>query len=159
MVVTQHMPPGFTAMYAEGLDQSCAMSVREAQDGDEVVRGRVLIAPGDKHMEVVLKGKTPYVRCYSGQKVNGHCPSVDVLFFSVAKTMGRNAVGMILTGMGADGARGITEMRRKGAFTIGQDEKSCIVYGMPREAYEMGGISRQISLELMPTVLLAHLKG
>ena len=147
VVIVQHMPPVFTRMYAERVDKICAMSVKEAQNGDRVVQGSILIAPGgDQQMYLRQDGNGYYVNLTPGEKVSGHCPSVDVLFESVAKTAGRNAVGVILTGMGADGAKGLTNMKKAGAHTIGQDEASCVVYGMPMVAYQMGGVSEQLSL-------------
>ena len=160
-LIVQHMPPDFTRMYAENLDRDCAMEIREAKDGDFVERGLVLIAPGGhRQCEVVRSGGRFRVHLYPGGKVNGHCPSVDVLFNSVAKlTNGRNAIGVILTGMGADGARGLLNMRQKGCFTIGQDEKSSVVYGMPKEAYDLGAVCKQASLDDIAGILLRHLKG
>ena len=123
----QHMPPGFTKMYAERLNNQCRVVVREAKTGDRVVPGQVLIAPGDAHMRLLKVNGEYQVECRSGPKVNGHCPSVDVLFESVAKAAGAGAVGIILTGMGNDGAKGLLEMRRAGAKTIVQNAASCIV--------------------------------
>ena len=148
VVIVQHMPPVFTKMYAERVDKICAMRVREAQNGDRVRAGSVLIAPGgDQQMYLRQDASGYYIYLTPGEKVSGHCPSVDVLFSSVAKTAGRNAVGVILTGMGSDGAKGLTEMKRAGAHTIGQDQKSCVVYGMPMVAYNMGCVSEQLPLE------------
>ena len=145
VVIVQHMPPMFTKMYAERLDSICAMTVREAKNGDRVVRGTALVAPGGTHqMRVLSDSLGHYVRLYDEPKYGGHCPSVDVLFESVARAAGSAAVGILLTGMGADGAHGLLSMRRAGAFTIGQDEASCIVYGMPKVAFEIGGVSRQL---------------
>ena len=147
VVIVQHMPPVFTKMYAERVDKICAMSVREAQNGDRVRPGTIHIAPGgDQQMYLRQDSGGYYVYLTPGAKVSGHCPSVDVLFDSVAKTAGRNAIGVILTGMGADGARGLADMKRAGAHTIGQDEESCVVYGMPMVAYNMGGVSEQLPL-------------
>lgn len=147
VVVVQHMPAGFTKMYADRLNNTCAMEVKEAKDGDTVMRGRILIAAGDFHMRI-LKEATGYrVRCATGEKVSGHCPSVDVLFDSVAEKVGKNAIGVILTGMGADGAKGLLNMRNKGAYTIGQDEKSSVVYGMPMVAFNIGAVVKQTSLD------------
>ncbi|MDR1737146.1 MAG: chemotaxis response regulator protein-glutamate methylesterase [Oscillospiraceae bacterium] len=159
-VIVQHMPPDFTRMYAENLDRDCAMTVREANDGDYIEQGVVLIAPGgDRQCEVVRRGGRFCLHLYHGEKVNGHCPSVDVLFSSVAKcATGKDAVGVILTGMGADGARGLLAMRKKGCYTVGQDEKSSIVYGMPREAYEMGAVCRQAELGGIASLLLRYVK-
>ena len=135
IVVVQHMPPVFTKMYADRLNHTCKMAVKEAENGDEIIRGRVLIAPGDYQMEILKDKGKYYVKCYKGEKVSGHCPSVDVLFNSVAEYAGKNAIGVILTGMGSDGAKGLLNMRKKGLYTIGQDEKSCVIYGMPMVAF------------------------
>lgn len=147
IVVTQHMPPVFTRMYAERLNNSCLMEVKEAQNGDMIIQGRVLIAPGDYHMTIKKTSGGYMVECASGERVNGHCPSVDVLFESVAKHAGKNAIGVILTGMGYDGAKGLLAMRKSGAMTIGQDENSSVVYGMPKVAYEIGAVREQIPLD------------
>lgn len=146
-VVVQHMPPGFTKMYAERLNSQCEVTVKEAENGDLVEQGKVLIAPGDKHMRLTKTGGIYRVEVKEGEKVSGHCPSVDVLFQSVANTAASNAVGVILTGMGSDGARGLLAMRRAGAKTIGQDENSCVVYGMPKVAFDIGAVAQQASLE------------
>ncbi|MCL2083992.1 MAG: chemotaxis response regulator protein-glutamate methylesterase [Oscillospiraceae bacterium] len=156
MVIVQHMPPDFTRMYAENLDRDCALHICEAKDGDQITQGKVLIAPGDYHMEVVKTGAQYFVKCSRGEKVNGHCPSVDLLFNSVARSAGKNAIGIILTGMGADGARGLLAMRGAGARTIGQDQKSCVVYGMPKEAYDMGAVERQAPLDSIAQLLIAY---
>ncbi|MCI8376691.1 MAG: chemotaxis response regulator protein-glutamate methylesterase [Lachnospiraceae bacterium] len=159
IVVTQHMPEGFTKMYAERLNRICKLEVKEAENGDRVRRGLVLIAPGgalQMRVEKDLKGF--YVSCQPGEKVNGHRPSVDVLFSSVAKKAGKNAVGIIMTGMGRDGASGLLEMRKAGAFTIGQDKESCVVYGMPMVAYEIGGVCTQASCTNISNVLLNQLR-
>ena len=123
------------------------MFVKEAKTGDRIMKGQVLIAPGDAHMRVVKVGNEYQVECKAGEKVSGHCPSVNVLFESVANTVGRSAIGVLLTGMGADGATGLLSMRKTGAVTIGQDEASCVVYGMPQAAYKMGAVVHQVSLE------------
>ena len=159
IVVTQHMPEGFTKMYAERLNRICKLEVKEAANGDRVRRGLVLIAPGgplQMRVEKDLKGY--YVSCQPGEKVNGHRPSVDVLFSSVAKKVGRNAVGIIMTGMGRDGASGLLEMRNAGAFTIGQDKEACVVYGMPMVAYDIGGVCIQASCTNISNVLLNQLR-
>lgn len=159
IVVTQHMPEGFTKMYAERLNRICKLEVKEAQNGDRVRKGLVLIAPGgplQMRVEKDLKGY--YVSCQPGEKVNGHRPSVDVLFSSVAKKAGKNAVGIIMTGMGRDGASGLLEMRNAGAFTIGQDKESCVVYGMPMVAYDIGGVCIQASCTNISNVLLNQLR-
>lgn len=147
IVVVQHMPPGFTEMYAKRLDNQCCVRVKEAQTGDRVLPGTVLIAPGgDKHMRVVNVGGNYQVEVVAGPKVNGHCPSVDVLFESVARVAGKDALGIILTGMGGDGAKGLLAMRQAGARTIGQDESTCVVYGMPKVAYDLGAVEYQDKL-------------
>lgn len=146
VVIVQHMPPGFTKMYADRLNNQCEVAVKEAQTGDQVVQGRVLIAPGDVQMKLVKVGSGYQVECRGTEKVSGHCPSVDVLFRSVAKTAGNKAIGVILTGMGADGAEGLLEMRKSGALTIGQNESSCVVYGMPKVAYDIGAVQHQLEL-------------
>ena len=145
-VIVQHMPPRFTEMYAQRLNNQCRVLVKEAQNGDKVLQGQVLIAPGDAHMRLVKVNGCYQVECRSGPKVSGHCPSVDVLFESVARTAGSRAVGIILTGMGRDGADGLLKMRRAGARTIGQNESSCIVYGMPKAAYDIGAVEQQVDL-------------
>lgn len=147
VVVTQHMPPGFTAMYAKRLNDQCRIQVKEAQTGDRVLPGHMLLAPGgDMHMHLVKVNGVYQVECRRGPKVNGHCPSVDVLFESVAKAAGADAVGIILTGMGGDGAKGLLAMRKAGAKTIGQDESTCVVYGMPKVAYDLGAVQYQEKL-------------
>lgn len=142
-VIVQHMPPGFTNMYAKRLDKECRVHVKEAEDGDIVETGKILIAPGDKHMTLERRNGRYFVKCFEGENVSGHCPSVDVLFKSVAQAAASDAVGVILTGMGSDGARGLLAMRKRGAHTIGEDEKSCVVYGMPKVAYEIGAVEYQ----------------
>ena len=157
IVVTQHMPEGFTRMYADRLNHLCQMRVKEARTGDVVERGQVLIAPGDFQMKVVRTGSRYTVNCYSGEKVSGHRPSVDVLFQSVADTAGASSVGIIMTGMGRDGADGLFKMKKKGAFTIGQDAESCVVYGMPMVAYNIGAVAVQASCSNISSILLKHL--
>lgn len=160
MVITQHMPKGFTKMYAERLNRLCKMEVREARDGDVLKRGLALIAPGgDCQMEVVRKGRDYVTECKPGAKVSGHRPSVDVLFRSVAETVRSSAVGIILTGMGQDGAEGLLQMRKNGAYTIGQDKESCVVYGMPMVAHSMGAVCIQASCSAIPTALMKHLNS
>ncbi|GLC80486.1 protein-glutamate methylesterase/protein-glutamine glutaminase [Lacrimispora brassicae] len=157
IVVTQHMPEGFTKMYADRLNHLCQMNVKEAQTGDVVERGQVLIAPGDLQMKVIRTGGRYTVSCYSGEKVSGHRPSVDVLFQSVADAAGASSVGIIMTGMGRDGADGLLKMKKKGAFTIGQDAESCVVYGMPMVAYNIGAVTIQTACSNISNVLLKHL--
>lgn len=150
-VIVQHMPQGFTAMYAKRLDDQCRVHVKEAENGDIVQKGHVLLAPGgDKHMRLVKSGGRYKVEIKAGPKVNGHCPSVDVLFDSVAEVAKDKAVGIILTGMGGDGGKGMLKMRQAGAKTIGQDESTCVVYGMPKVAYDLGGVMYQERLEDIP---------
>ena len=146
-VIVQHMPPGFTEMYANRLDSQSRVKVKEAKNGDMVAPGQVLIAPGgSEHMSIVKVGDNYKVVLKKGEKVNGHCPSVDVLFNSVADVSGAHAIGIILTGMGGDGAKGLLKMQKNGARTIGQDEASCIVYGMPKVAYDLGAVMYQEKL-------------
>lgn len=144
VVIVQHMPPGFTKMYADRLNNQCEVAVKEAQTGDRVLPGQVLIAPGDMQMRLVKAGGMYQVECRGNERVNGHCPSVEVLFNSVAKIAGKNAVGVILTGMGGDGAKGLLAMRNAGAQTIGQDEATCVVYGMPKVAFDIGAVQYQM---------------
>lgn len=147
IVCVQHMPPGFTQMYAKRLNDECRIQVKEAETGDRVLPGHMLIAPGgDRHMQLVKVGTGYQVEIKAGPKVNGHCPSVDVLFDSVAKAAGADALGIILTGMGGDGAKGLLAMRKAGARTIGQDESTCVVYGMPKVAYDLGAVEYQEKL-------------
>ena len=151
IVIVQHMPPGFTEMYAKRLNDQCRVQVKEARTGDRGLPGHVVIAPGgDQHMHLVKVNGMYQVECRKGPKVNGHCPSVDVLFESVAKVAGRDAVGIILTGMGGDGAKGLLAMRKAGARTIGQDESTCVVYGMPKVAYDLGAVEYQEKLSDIP---------
>jgi len=157
ILVTQHMPEGFTKMYADRLNRLCQMRVKEAKSGDAIEKGQVLIAPGDLQMKVVKIGGRYTVSCYAGEKVSGHRPSVDVLFQSVADTAGPSSVGIIMTGMGSDGATGLLNMRKRGAFTIGQDAESCVVYGMPMVAYNIGAVTTQVSCSSIANVLLKHL--
>lgn len=156
-VIVQHMPPIFTKMYAERLNDSCLMEVKEAENGDRVIPGRVLIAPGNYQMRIRKSAGSYIVECFKGEKVNGHCPSVDVLFYSVAEQVENRAIGVILTGMGYDGAKGLVEMRKRGAKTIGQDEDSSVVYGMPKVAFDLGGVEKQASLEQIPQLICSLL--
>lgn len=145
-IVTQHMPAGFTKMYADRLNNQCQVSVKDAESGDVITPGLVLIAPGDKHLRLVKNGDKYSVECRGGDKVSGHCPSVDAMFSSVAKVAGKNCVAALLTGMGKDGADGLLEIRHAGGHTIGQDEQSCVVYGMPKVAYDIGAVEYQLPL-------------
>lgn len=146
IVMVQHMPPGFTQMYAKRLNEQCKMSAKEAQTGDRVLPGQILLAPGDKQMRLVKVNGVYQVECKGTQKVSGHCPSVDYMFDSVAKCAGKKALGVILTGMGSDGAQGLLAMRKAGAETIGQNEETCVVYGMPKVAYDIGAVKYQVAL-------------
>ncbi len=146
LVIVQHMPEHFTAEFARRLDRLCALEVREARDGDRVAAGRALIAPGGRHMLLRRSGAQYHVEVRDGPPVNRHRPSVDVLYRSAAQAAGANALGIILTGMGDDGAAGLLEMRRAGARTLAQDEASCVVYGMPKEALRRGGVERSVAL-------------
>ncbi len=153
IVIVQHIPPVFSRMFAERLNNQTALNVKEAESGDYLEPGKVFVAPGDRHMRIKKIGKRFQVECFQGEKVNGHCPSVDVLFESVAKEAASNAIGIILTGMGYDGAKGLLAMRRKGSRTIGQDQASSIVYGMPKVANDIGGVEIQTALGNIPQVL------
>ncbi len=154
-IIVQHMPANFTAPFAQRLNSLCAMEVREAKNGDSITPGVVLVAPGDYHMVVRRSGARYYVEIGSGEKVSGHRPSVDVLFNSVAKIAGSNAIGVILTGMGSDGAKGLLAMKNAGARTIGQDEASCVVYGMPKVAHEIGAVEKQMPLNRVAEGILS----
>lgn len=158
IVVVQHIPPVFSRMFAERMARETLLNVVEAKSGDVILPGKVLIAPGDKHMKVRKIGSRFVVDVFEGEKVNGHCPSVDVLFSSVAQVYGPNAVGVILTGMGRDGAQGLLEMRSRGATTIGQDEKTSVVYGMPRAAFEIGAVEKQYPLEAIANAIISAVK-
>lgn len=147
IVIVQHIPPIFSKMFAERLNNQTQLHCTEAETGDFIEKGKVLIAPGDHHMTIKKVGEKYKVEVVKGDKVNGHCPSVDLLFESVAKEAGDRAIGIILTGMGYDGAKGLLKMRRKGARTIGQDERSSVVYGMPKVAFNIGAVEKQTSLE------------
>ncbi len=154
IVIVQHMPEKFTAAFAARLNGLCEIEVREAKDGDRVRPGLALVAPGGKHMSLDRSGAFYFVHVKPGPAVNRHCPSVDVLFRSVARCAGKNAVGIILTGMGNDGAKGLLEMREQGATTYAQDEASCIVFGMPKEAIRAGAADFVIPLDKVPQVIV-----
>ncbi len=159
IVIVQHIPSNFSRMFAERLNSETSLTVKEARTGDIVERGHVFIAPGDRHMRLRHIAGRYKIECFEGEKVNGHCPSVDVLFESVAKEVGANAVGVILTGMGYDGAKGLMSMRKMGAHTLGQDEKSSVVYGMPKVAFNIGAVERQSSLDNMAYSIFKMLQG
>ena len=157
MVIVQHMPPGFTKMFADRLNTQCQMEVREAVSGDRIIPGRVLIAPGGLQMRVHRSGGIYEVICQEGEKVSGHCPSVDVMMNSVAQEVGANSLGIMLTGMGSDGAEGMLAMRKKGARTVAQNEATCVVYGMPKQAFEKGGAESVQPLDAIPDIILNYL--
>lgn len=154
VVIVQHMPAGFTRLFAERLDEISPMAVKEAEDGDSVIPGRVLVAPGDMHLEVLRSGGAYRVRCRPGEKVNGHCPSVEVMMESAARALGRHAVGVMLTGMGSDGATGLKAMRDAGARTMAQDQDSCVVFGMPKAAWQAGAAERLVPLDKIADTVL-----
>lgn len=158
IVIVQHIPPVFSKMFAERLNQQTHFNVKEAENNDIIKKNHVYLAPGNQHMQVIKKNNEKILRVFSGDKVNGHCPSVDVLFLSVAEQIADKSVGIILTGMGYDGAKGIAAMKRKGAITIGQDETSSVVYGMPKAAYELNGITKQSSLELIGHYVMKYMR-
>lgn len=158
IVIVQHIPPVFSKMFADRLNLQTQFNVKEAQTGDIIESGKVLIAPGDKHMRVKKVADKYIVETFQGNKINGHCPSVDVLFESVAKTVARNSIGIILTGMGHDGAVGLMSMRRSGARTVGQDEQSSVVYGMPKVAFDLGAVEKQLAISNIPGIICEMLK-
>jgi two-component system, chemotaxis family, protein-glutamate methylesterase/glutaminase len=159
LVMVQHMPEAFTKPFSERLNSLCRIHVQEAKDGDRILPGHALLAPGGHQMEVVRHGMAYAVRVYRGERVNRHLPSVDVLFSSCAKQLGKNAVGVLLTGMGADGAKGMLEMKQAHAFTIAQDEATCVVFGMPREAILLGAVDQILPLGRIPAALVQRLGG
>jgi two-component system chemotaxis response regulator CheB len=148
-VIVQHMPPVFTRLYAERLNNTCAMEVKEAEDGDAVRPGRALVAAGGLHMTVVRRSSGMYVECREGEKVSGHCPSVDQLFLSISRLKGIRSLGILLTGMGSDGAKGLFAMKKAGAQTFGQDKQTCVVYGMPAVAASIGAVDLQLPIQGM----------
>ena len=158
MLIVQHMPTGFTQMYADRLNRLCHMEVREAKSGDELRRGLALLAPADFQMRIVRSGSRYTVSCMPGEKVSGHRPSVDALFFSMAEQVRCKMTGIIMTGMGRDGADGLLKMRQAGAYTIGQDKESSVVYGMPMVAYNIGAVQIQGSCEDIAGILLRQLQ-
>lgn len=159
IAIVQHMPPGFTRAFADRLAKSCRVAVKEAEAGDTLTPGRCVIAPGDRHMLVRRRGGTYVIELDDGPRVGLHKPAVNVLFKSVASCAGRNAIGVILTGMGRDGAEGLKEMHDAGARTIGQDEASCVVYGMPKEAFLLGAVDRQLPLGDIATAIVSEASG
>jgi two-component system chemotaxis response regulator CheB len=159
IVIVQHMPEKFTAMFAERLNSICQIEVREAKNGDRVIPGLALIAPGGRHMMLKRSGAQYVVEVADGPVVNRHKPSVDVLFRSAAKYAGGNALGIIMTGMGDDGARGMKEMHDAGARTIAQDEASCVVFGMPKEAIKLDAVDQTMPLDQIPGAIVAFGRG
>jgi two-component system chemotaxis response regulator CheB len=159
VLIVQHMPEAFTHKFANRLNSLCNMHVQEAQDGDRVLPGRALVAPGGHHMIVVRKKLDYIVRVYRGERVNRHLPSVDVLFSSFARDTGKNALGVLLTGMGTDGAKGMLEMKQAGAFTIAQDESTSVVFGMPREAILLHAVDQVLPLDQIPNALMQRLSS
>ena len=158
-VIVQHMPPKFTTAFADRLSLLCPFDVKEAEDGDRVHPGRALLAPGNFHMVLRRSGANYYVQVKQGPRIHHQRPSVDILFKSVARYAGKNSLGVLLTGMGADGAEGLLQMREAGAFTMNQDEESCVVYGMPREAYRIGASMRQVPLKDIAVTIVNHFKS
>ena len=158
-VIVQHMPAGFTAQFAHRLNDETDLNVKEARSGDSVLPGQVLIAPGDFHLQVIRYEGAYRVICRKGARVNGHRPSIDVLFRSVAKYAGAKAIGVMLTGMGDDGADAMVILRKTGAFTVAQDQTTSVVFGMPKEAYLRGGASGLLPLNEIPTAIISYLNG
>lgn len=159
ILVVQHMPPVFTKMYAERMDRVCQMEVSEAVHRARIGPGKIIVAAGDSHLRVARDAAGYYIKSEPGPKVSGHCPSVDVLFESVAQVVGSSAIGVLLTGMGADGAKGLLKMKEAGAYTLGQDKDSCVVYGMPQEAYNLGAVARQLPLDAMAREIVRYLNS
>ncbi len=158
ILMTQHMPERFTKTFADRLNELCQIRVKEAQEGDSVLPGQALLAPGNYHMELRRSGARYYVSLNQGEQMNRHRPSVDVMFRSVAHYAGANSLGVILTGMGNDGAAGMLEMKQAGAYNFAQDEASCVVFGMPKEAIKAGGVDKILPLNEIPSAILAQLK-
>ena len=159
IVITQHMPERFTKTFANRLNELCQISVKEAEEGDSVIPGQALLAPGNYHMELRRSGARYHVSLNQNPAVNRHRPSVDVMFQSVARYAGANSLGVILTGMGNDGAAGMLEMKKVGAFNFAQDEASCVVFGMPKEAIKAGGVDKILTLTDLPSAILSALKN
>ena len=158
VIITQHMPPTFTKMFAERINRISAMSAKEAEDGDRLKQGQIIVAAGGLQMKLEKDHRGYYISSRPGEKVSGHCPSVDVLFESVARNAGADAIGAILTGMGADGAEGLLKMRQAGAYTIGQDEETCVVYGMPCVAFKKGAVITQLPLQKIAEHIISKAK-
>ncbi|MFK5893030.1 MAG: chemotaxis response regulator protein-glutamate methylesterase [Pseudomonadota bacterium] len=158
IIITQHMPENFTRAFAHRLNALCKVDVKEAESGDILSIGKVFIAPGNKHMVLRQSTQGYYIEVGEGKKVSGHKPSVDVMFNSVSKVADSNALGVILTGMGKDGAKGLLAMKKSGALTLGQNKKSCVVYGMPKVAFEIGAVDKQVNIEKMASTILKTLQ-
>ena len=159
VVITQHMPPGFTKSYATRLDSLCRIRVKEASDGDRILPGHAYIAPGGLHLSVERSGANYVARVRDGEPVNRHKPSVEVLFESAARVVGPNALGVMLTGMGADGAKSMKAMRDAGSWNVCQDEASCVVFGMPREAIAAGAAHEVLPLQRIAAALIERLRS
>lgn len=158
ILITQHMPAGFTNTYASRLDSECSMKVKEAIDGEEVFPGYAYIAPGNYHMGIIKKYSRYIIKLEKSPKIKGYCPSVDYLFKSVANEVGKNAIGIIMTGMGSDGAEGLLEIKKSGGYTIGQNKESCAIYGMPMVAKKIGAVIKEVDLEIIPSLIVNELK-
>lgn len=158
IVITQHMPPVFTQRYAERLNKECIINVCEGKDGQEILSGHAYIAPGALQMGVEKRNNKYVLEIKEGEKVTGHCPSVDYLFQSVAKASKKNTIGIILTGMGSDGAKGLLDIKNAGGYTLGQNRHSCVVYGMPMAAKNIGAVLKETSLDMIPNAILNQLK-
>lgn len=158
ILITQHMPAGFTKAFADQVNRNCVITVKEASDGERIMRGHAYIAPGGRHMELYRSGAKYFVKVRDGELVNRHRPSVDVLFNSVAKYAGQNAVGIIMTGMGKDGAQGLLNMKASGSLTIAQDEKTCVVFGMPKAAIDIDAANYVVPLDDIPNKLLSLIR-
>jgi two-component system chemotaxis response regulator CheB len=156
VVIAQHMPAGFTASFAQRLNNASKVTVKEAQDGEVLVQGTVYIAPGNKHLLILVQHDTYRVKLDDGERVSGHKPSVDVMFNSLVQAAGKHAVATILTGMGKDGAKGLLALRQSGAYTLAQSESSCVIYGMPKEAVKIGASIEQTDLNFIAQRLLAR---
>lgn len=154
IIIVQHMPAGFTKMYAERLDRVCKMKVKEAENGDRVEQGKIIVGAGGYHLRLCKDSNGYYITSKPGDKVSGHCPSVDVMFNSVAEVAGKNAVGAILTGMGSDGALGLKKLKENGGYTIGQDKATSVVYGMPMVAFNIGAVEKQAPLQQIAKLIL-----
>ncbi len=159
ILIVQHMPAVFTKMYADRMNRVCQVEVKEAEDGDRLRSGLAIIAAGEFHMRLAKDSQGYYIKCARGEKVSGHCPSVDVMFQSVAEVAKENAIGAILTGMGGDGAKGLLEMRKAGAYTIGQNKETCVVYGMPMVAFNIGAVCEQAPLDKVSEIIYQKLNS